>query len=74
MHEESVLAPAESESGLSPDAGRMVEEITNLAEVEREVFDLVRIQGCPRPRPPASPGLGRDRDAAVESLVILAGE
>jgi RNA polymerase sigma-70 factor (ECF subfamily) len=41
------LAPAQSgsDSGLSPDARRMLEAIENLPEEEREVFDLVRIQG-----------------------------
>jgi RNA polymerase sigma factor (sigma-70 family) len=34
-----------SDSGLTPDGRRMLEAIAGLPEVEREVFDLVRIQG-----------------------------
>jgi RNA polymerase sigma-70 factor (ECF subfamily) len=40
-----VPAPASSGSGLTPDAHRMLEAIERLPEGEREVFDLVRIQG-----------------------------
>jgi RNA polymerase sigma-70 factor (ECF subfamily) len=41
------LIPAScgSDSGLSPDGRRMLEAIDRLPESEREVFDLVRIQG-----------------------------
>jgi RNA polymerase sigma-70 factor (ECF subfamily) len=38
-------SPASTASGLSPDGRRMLEEIEALPEDEREVFDLVRIQG-----------------------------
>jgi RNA polymerase sigma factor (sigma-70 family) len=38
-------APASSDSGLTPDARRMLEAIDRLPEGEREAFDLVRIQG-----------------------------
>src|SRR3954454_13262319 len=38
-------APASSASGLSPDVLRMLRAIDELPEEEREVFDLVRIQG-----------------------------
>ena len=37
--------PASAASGLSPDARRMLEVIEGLPEDEREVFDLVGIQG-----------------------------
>jgi RNA polymerase sigma-70 factor (ECF subfamily) len=37
--------PASTASGLSPDGRRMLEAIEALPEDEREVFDLVRIQG-----------------------------
>jgi RNA polymerase sigma-70 factor (ECF subfamily) len=37
--------PASADSGLSPDARRILEVIEGLPEDEREVFDLVRIQG-----------------------------
>ena len=43
--EESVPAPASSGSGLTPDARRMLEAIEHLPEGEREVFELVRLQG-----------------------------
>jgi RNA polymerase sigma factor (sigma-70 family) len=41
------LVPAEpgSDSGLTPDGRRMLQEIDGLPEHEREAFDLVRIQG-----------------------------
>lgn len=45
LREEFVPAPASSGSVLSPNARRMLETIENLPEEEREVFDLVRIQG-----------------------------
>jgi RNA polymerase sigma-70 factor (ECF subfamily) len=40
-----VPAPADSGSALSPVARRMIAAIDSLPEPEREVFDLVRIQG-----------------------------
>jgi RNA polymerase sigma-70 factor (ECF subfamily) len=40
-----VPAPASSVSGLSPDGLRMLRAIDGLPEDEREVFDLVRVQG-----------------------------
>jgi RNA polymerase sigma-70 factor (ECF subfamily) len=40
-----VPAPASSGSGITPDGRRMLEAIDNLPEDEREVFDLVRLQG-----------------------------
>jgi RNA polymerase sigma-70 factor (ECF subfamily) len=40
-----VSAPARSASGLSPDGRRMLRVIDELPQEEREVFDLVRIQG-----------------------------
>ena len=38
-------APASSASGLTPDGRRMLPVIDELPEDEREVFDLLRIQG-----------------------------
>jgi RNA polymerase sigma-70 factor (ECF subfamily) len=43
--DELVPAPASSGSGLTPDALRLLETIERLPESEREVFELVRIQG-----------------------------
>jgi RNA polymerase sigma-70 factor (ECF subfamily) len=43
--EELVPAPASSASGLTPDSLRMLRAIDALPEDEREVFDLVRVQG-----------------------------
>ena len=40
-----VPSPASSASGLSPNGLRMLRAIDELPEEEREVFDLVRIQG-----------------------------
>jgi RNA polymerase sigma-70 factor (ECF subfamily) len=45
LREESVPAPASSDSGLTPEAGRMLEAIERLPENEREAFELIRIQG-----------------------------
>jgi RNA polymerase sigma-70 factor (ECF subfamily) len=43
--EESVRAPASSDTGLTPDSRRILQAIDGLPEDEREAFDLVRIQG-----------------------------
>jgi RNA polymerase sigma-70 factor (ECF subfamily) len=40
-----IPAPAASDTGLTPDARRMLAAIDTLPEGEREAFDLVRIQG-----------------------------
>jgi RNA polymerase sigma-70 factor (ECF subfamily) len=45
LREGLVPTPASSASGLSPDGLRMLRAIDELPEEEREVFDLVRIQG-----------------------------
>jgi RNA polymerase sigma-70 factor (ECF subfamily) len=46
LAESGVAAPpASTASGLSPDGRRMLDAIEGLPEDEREVFDLVRIQG-----------------------------
>ncbi len=45
LREESLPAVSPSSSGLSPNARRMLEAIEGLPRDEREVFDLVRIQG-----------------------------
>jgi RNA polymerase sigma-70 factor (ECF subfamily) len=45
LREDFVPAPETSGSVLTPNARRMLEAIDELPEEEREVFDLVRIQG-----------------------------
>jgi RNA polymerase sigma-70 factor (ECF subfamily) len=45
LEESGVAAPPSSGSGLTQDGRRMMSAIEGLPEVEREVFDLVRIQG-----------------------------
>jgi RNA polymerase sigma-70 factor (ECF subfamily) len=45
LREGLVPAPASSDSILTPDGQRMLAAIDQLPEEEREVFDLVRIQG-----------------------------
>ncbi len=45
LREGLVPSPASSVSGLTPDGLRMLRAIDELPEDEREVFDLVRIQG-----------------------------
>jgi RNA polymerase sigma-70 factor (ECF subfamily) len=45
LAESGVAAPSSSDSFLSQDARRMLRAIEELPEAEREVFDLVRIQG-----------------------------
>jgi RNA polymerase sigma-70 factor (ECF subfamily) len=44
-YEDAVPAPTTSGSVLGPDAIRMLEAIENLPDDEREVFELIRIQG-----------------------------
>ncbi len=45
LHEDAAPSPESSGSVLGSDAIRMIEAIENLAEREREVFELIRIQG-----------------------------
>jgi RNA polymerase sigma factor (sigma-70 family) len=45
LNESNVPVPASSGSGLTPDGHRILAEIERLPAVEREAFDLVRIQG-----------------------------
>ncbi len=50
LRESAVPAPAESTgSQISPNTRRILETIENLPEEEREVFNLVRIQGLTQP-------------------------
>jgi RNA polymerase sigma factor (sigma-70 family) len=49
LAESGVAAPASSASGLTTNARRMLEVIEGLPEDEREVFDLIRIQGLSYP-------------------------
>jgi len=45
LRDESVAAPASSDSNLTPAGQRILAAIDGLPEEEREAFDLVRIQG-----------------------------
>jgi RNA polymerase sigma-70 factor (ECF subfamily) len=45
LPEESVPAPASSDTGLTPDGRRILAAIDRLPEGEREACDLARIQG-----------------------------
>ena len=45
LDETAIPAPAASDSNLSPTARFILEEIGNLPDDEREVFDLVHVQG-----------------------------
>lgn len=45
LHEDVIASPETSGSVLGSDAIRMLEAIENLPEEEREVFELIRIQG-----------------------------
>jgi RNA polymerase sigma factor (sigma-70 family) len=49
LNEALVPAPESSGATLSPDAVRMLDEIEQLPEEDREVFSLVRIQGMSQP-------------------------
>jgi RNA polymerase sigma-70 factor (ECF subfamily) len=49
--------PASTASGLSPDGRRMLEAIEGLPEDEREVFDLVGLQGLTHPEAAAVVGV-----------------
>jgi len=49
LNEALVPAPESSTSMLGPSARRMLEEIEQLPEEEREVFSLIRIQGMTQP-------------------------
>jgi RNA polymerase sigma-70 factor (ECF subfamily) len=49
LNEALVPAPESSCSTLGPNAARMLEEIEQLPEEEREVFSLIRIQGMTQP-------------------------
>jgi RNA polymerase sigma-70 factor (ECF subfamily) len=45
LRDDSVPAPSNSDTGLTPDGRRILDAIDRLPEGEREAFDLVRIQG-----------------------------
>jgi RNA polymerase sigma factor (sigma-70 family) len=76
LPEELVPAPASSDTGLTPNARRMLEAIDSLPEDEREAFDLVRIQGMSQAE--AARILGVSAMTVMRrlnrSLLLLAGE
>lgn len=45
LNEDAAPSPPSSGSGIGPNGRRILDAIENLPETEREVFDLVRIQG-----------------------------
>ena len=45
LRDEMIAAPADSVSGPTADASRILKAIEDLPELDREAFDLVRIQG-----------------------------
>ena len=45
LREEDLLAPDDTDSGISSNGRRILEAIDNLPDEEREVFSLVRLQG-----------------------------
>ena len=49
LRDELIPAPANSDSGISPEARRILDAIDSLSADEREVFDLIRIQGLTQP-------------------------
>jgi RNA polymerase sigma factor (sigma-70 family) len=49
LHEEKVTAASSSGSVLTPNGRRMLQAIDQLPENEREVFELLRIQGLTQP-------------------------
>jgi RNA polymerase sigma-70 factor (ECF subfamily) len=49
LHDEMMPAPTNSDSGISPEARRILDAIDGLSVEEREVFDLIRIQGITQP-------------------------
>lgn len=49
LRDEFVAAPQGSDSGVSRSAHRVIEAIGGLPDDEREVFDLIRIQGMTHP-------------------------
>jgi RNA polymerase sigma-70 factor (ECF subfamily) len=57
LPEAGVAAPPGSTSGLTPDGRRMLGAIDGLPEDEREVFDLVGIQGLTHPEAAAVVGV-----------------
>jgi RNA polymerase sigma factor (sigma-70 family) len=44
LHEEYLVAPAKSDSAITPDGRQMLQAIEGLPEDEREAFELVRFQ------------------------------
>jgi len=47
--DEQLPAPVRSDSGISPEARRILDAIDDLSAAERDVFALIRIQGITQP-------------------------
>jgi RNA polymerase sigma-70 factor (ECF subfamily) len=77
LRESLVGAPADSSGSLpSPNAQRILEAIEGLPEEEREVFDLVRIQGMSQPEAAEVLGVSAKtvQRRLIRCLTLLAGK
>lgn len=75
LRDDIALAPESSGSGLSPNAQRILNAIDGLPDEEREVFELVRIQGLTHGEVAAVVGVSTKtiQRRLNRSLVLLAG-
>jgi RNA polymerase sigma-70 factor (ECF subfamily) len=79
LHDEMVPGPASSDSGISPEARRILDAIDSLPADEREVFDLIRIQGITQPEAAEILGISvmtvrRRLGRGVQRLTELVGD
>jgi RNA polymerase sigma factor (sigma-70 family) len=77
--DEQVIAPASSDSGISPETRRILDAIDGLSAEEREVFDLIRIQGITQPEAAEIHGVSvmtvrRSLSPGVQRLTELLGD
>jgi RNA polymerase sigma-70 factor (ECF subfamily) len=72
LRDELVAAPQGSDSGVSPSAHRVIEAVEGLPDDEREVFDLVRIQGMTHPEAAALVGVSvRTVERRLASSILI---